>query len=149
LNPCSWLEGTVCSSITISPKRERVSEGLELVFQEPFELARNRAETGHDNQPMWPVSINGRPCHVVRVQSSPLHVAGIFPAQNLRSKEGLREGDFVRLAIPSDCVERLSMLRKFAWVLLWRFRERLFYKSRRYPKIISRLGSLARASEQA
>jgi hypothetical protein len=103
---------------------------LNVILAKPVHLVlTKRVEThGAEGPSFWPVQINGIPALAHRFSGCPLHIVEILSNHCLRESMSLRNRDVVELEFEPGIAEPGTNLQRFCWVLVWKGREKSFYR---------------------
>ena len=137
------VQGQVCSGRKLAGQHlarhyEQLSDrlgaspqpgSLNIALTRPLKLSSvNGVRLGQDGHRMiWSAHLNGRSVLLYRWQGCPLSVVEVISDAHLRSELRLTDGASVALEICCDDLERIGVRAWLGWVLLWKWRSRLYY----------------------
>lgn len=89
---------------------------------------------------IWRATLNGKGVLLYRWQGCPLSVIEVVSATHLRNEFHLKDGSSVVLKIFDDDVDEIGVRAWLGWVLLWKWRSQLYYRSNYGSWIVSLQG---------
>ena len=116
-----------------------VEGSLNLIANSPIYFKENASFYQKNNHMFFKGKLNDIPVFINRWKGAPAHIFEIFSTQHLRKSLKLHSGQTVKLSILNlylDDERNQNIKNKLIWIIYWKFRESLFYRSEYYPHIV-------------